>query len=51
MEVLGWISLGTLVGTFTLWVYVTDPSTRIRQLHACLGVPEDPQVAPQASPS
>lgn len=42
METLGWISLGTVIGSFTLWVCITDQSTRIRQLLAGLGLPEDP---------
>ena len=42
METLGWISLGTLVGAFSLWFYLTDRSTQIRQLLAGLGPEEDP---------
>ena len=51
MEVLGWMALGTLVGSFAIWCVTTDPSTRIHQLLAGLGQQEDPRVALQGPPS
>lgn len=42
MEVLGWIALGTLVGSLSLWCLTTDPLTRIHQLLAGLGLVEGP---------
>lgn len=42
MELLGWIALGTLVGSLSLWCLTTDPLTRIHQILAGLGLVEGP---------
>ena len=51
MDVLAWMALGTLVGSFGLWICTTDPSTRIHQLLAGLGQQEGPLDDPQSQSS
>jgi hypothetical protein len=50
MEVLGWVALGTLVGTLGLWCATTDPSSRIHQILAGLGLEEGPPDDPPQPP-